>query len=115
MSDMKPRTFLIEVNIALPKGNSSNDWSYVDHQFAEVREDHITGDLNELYKGIMNDLTEWCYANKEVHDCYENSEQLNKSFYCTVCGTETTKEFKRRLAIMEERKVNGRATTIIDL
>lgn len=100
MSLSKPRTFLIEVSVAFPKGESSQEWDYIGKVYGDLQEGKIDEDVFRVLRKSIMKVGKWAKDNPDVHDCLPNSGGRSGRYICQVCGEDTTEVFARRLNII---------------
>lgn len=108
---MKKRAFLVDVTISFPKGLSQDDWSFVDHLYLDFVEGEKS---NFIQKQVAKAIEDWISKHPKVHDCYENSIETEKGYFCSSCGKETTQKIHELLILTKERKRHARADTVVD-
>lgn len=110
---MKSREFLVDITISFPKGDSVEDWSYLGHLFQNVDEDWIQRDTEEIGEEVAKLIETWREKNPDNHDCFDNSEDTDGRFLCSVCASDNTIKRNKVLALSKERGVNPRAQDIV--
>lgn len=112
---MKPRDFLVDITISMPRGEKVEDWSYVGHMFLDVNEESVRHDRLDIAVKVSEKIQEWLEKNPNVHDCMDNVVQTEEEYMCGVCSEELTPEVEKMLKLSAERRVNERATAIVDV